>query len=114
MTFTTTTKTLTYYIDTTGIQRLAKACGERLTGLNTREKYQLAGVIAEYLATMVEDEENGELGEDETWTLLNHEAQHQNDITGKVHAVLAILADEECESLAALLPAIAEYARDDQ
>ena len=113
MTFSSATKTLTYYIDTPGVRRLEEACGSRLTELTQREKYQLAGVIAEYLATMVDDPENGELDEDETWTILDHTAQHYHGPTNNVQALLVILVDEECEALAALLPAIAEYARDD-
>ena len=113
MTFTSATKTLTYYIDTPGTQRLVEACGSRLTEMTQREKYQLAGTIGEYLATMVKDPENGELDEDETWTLLDHISQNNHCLTNNVKALLVILRDEKCESLAALLPAIAEYARDD-
>ena len=41
MTFTSAAKTLTYYIDTPGTQRLVEACGSRLTEITQREKYQL-------------------------------------------------------------------------
>ena len=113
MTFSSATKTLTYYIDTPGVRRLEEACGERLTELTQREKYQLCETIGGYLSAMVEDPENGELDEDETWTILDHISQNYHCLTNNVKALLVILVDEECEALAALLPAIAEYARDD-
>ena len=112
MTFSSATKPLTYYIDTPGTHVLTLLFGLRLPGLSKREKFQLCGVIAEYLAVMVEDPSNGE--GDEDWTLLDHESHNQNDIANNVYSALKILVKEDCESLAALLPVIAEYARDDQ
>ena len=112
MTFSSATKTLTYYIDTPGIRKLEQMCGSRLERLTQREEYQLAGVIAEYLAVMTDDPENAAIDEDEGWTLLNTEWGTSIVTTNNVKTVLEILNDEDPEVLAALLPAVAEYARD--
>ena len=112
MTFSSATKGITYYVETPGIRRLEQMCGSRLTELTQREKYQLAGVIAEWLAVMTDDPENETIDEDEGWTLLNTEWGTSIVTTNNVKVVLEILNDEDPEALAALLPAIAEYARD--
>ena len=113
-TFTSSAKTITHYADSPGIRKLEQACGARLTELTQREKYQLIETIGGYLACMVEDPENGELGPDDVWTPIDHAKQWNPDIDNNVFALLFILKDEKCETLAHLLPAIAEYARDDK
>jgi hypothetical protein len=111
---TSTTKPVTYHIDTPGIRKLEQAVGAKLTGLTQREKYQLIEAIGGYLSNMVADDENTELGEGDVWTLIDYAKQCCPDIENNVFAILFILKDDECETLAHLLPAVAEYARDDQ
>ena len=108
----TSTKPVTFFIDTPGIRKLEQAVGAKLTGLTQREKYQLIEAIGGYLSHMVADDENAELGEDDEWTLVDYARQCCPDVDNNVFAILFILKDEECEALAHLLPAIAEYARD--
>ena len=108
----TSTKPVTFFIDTPGIRKLEQAVGAKLTGLTQREKYQLIEAIGGYLSNMVADDENAELGEDDEWTLIDYAKQCSPDLDNNVFAILFILKDEECEALAHLLPAIAEYARD--
>ena len=108
----TSTKPVTFFIDTPGIRKLEQAVGAKLTGLTQREKYQLIEAIGGYLSNMVADDENTELGEGDVWTLIDYSKQCCPDIDNNVFAILFILKDEECEALAHLLPAIAEYARD--
>ena len=112
--FTSSAKPVASYIDTPGIRKLEQACGGRLTELSQREKYQLIEAIGGYLSNMVADDENTELEPGETWTLIDYSKQCCPDIDNNVFAILFILKDEECEALAHLLPAIAEYARDDK
>ena len=108
----TSTKPVTFFIDTPGIRKLEQAVGAKLTELTQREKYQLIEAIGGYLSNMVADDENTELGEGDVWTLIDYSKQCCPDIDNNVFAILFILKDEECEALAHLLPAIAEYARD--
>jgi len=111
MTFTSSAKTVTSHIDTPGIRKLEQACGGRLTELTQREKYQLSEVISGFLASMVADDENPG---DEAWTILDHLKDGYHDVANNVTAVVFILQHEDCGALAHLLPAIAEYARDDK
>ena len=56
----TSTKPVTFFIDTPGIRKLEQAVGAKLTELTQREKYQLIEAIGGYLSHMVADDENAE------------------------------------------------------
>ena len=107
--FTSSAKTLTYYADTNGIQRLGQAFGNRLEKLTQEEKYQLCTVIGAHLWTAC-----GPGNEDDDDDLLQTGIDvFSGGVFSKVKDSLVILQHEDPEILAQLLPAIAEYARDD-
>ena len=117
----TSAKTLTYYIETPGICKLARACGDKLQRLTQEELYQLCTAIALMLWGCVEptaevdpDDEFADLFEAESEPDLINSVEElvTPDVTGNVKACLILLQNEDPETLAALLPAVAEYARD--
>ena len=120
MSFSSATKTLTYYVETPGIRKLEQMCGTRLDRLTQEELYQLCTAIALMLWGCVEptevdpDDEFADLFEaDSSSDLVNSvEELVTPDVTGNVKACLILLQHEDPEALAALLPAVAEYARD--
>ena len=129
--FTTSAKTLTYYVDNNTVQRLGQAFGNRLEGLTQEEKYQLCTAIALMLWGCCDSGD----GEDASTNLSTNVSAAidalmdepdsepdlittQNDqlvpeVTAHVMTALVILQNEPPEILAQLLPAVAEYARDD-
>ena len=121
MTFSSATKTLTYYIDTPGIRKLEQMCGSRLERLSQEELYQLCTAIALMLWGCCEpaqeidpDDEFADLFSDHSEPDLINSVEElvTPDVTGNVKACLILLQNEDPEALAALLPAVAEYARD--
>lgn len=122
--FTTSAKVLTSYVETKAVHKLCEAFGQRLTELTQEEKYQLATAFALMLwgccdsgiGEGAEPDEFEDLFEtDDSDKDLLETTQHQlmPEVSGNVKAALIILQNEEPEILAQLLPAIAEYARDD-
>ena len=119
---TTSAKTLTYYIETPGICKLARACGDKLQRLTQEELYQLCTAIGLMLWGCVEPSEEVVEEDDEFADLFDTQAEPDlvnsleelvtPDVTGNVKACLILLQDETAESLSYLLPAVAEYARD--
>lgn len=126
--FTSSAKTLTYYVETKAVLKLGHAFGHKLERLTQEEKYQLCTVIALMLWGCC-DSGIGEVDEvpyqlqpsDDYLDELDSEpdlvSASQNQLvpqaTPHVMTALIILQNEEPEILAQLLPAIAEYARDD-
>lgn len=105
----TSTEILTFYVDTPGVRKLVESCGRRLGELSQFQKYQLVSLISSYLALMTDEDEN-----EEDWSLINHGQECFPEISNTVFTVLDILQNDNCRTLAKLLPAIAEYARDDK
>ena len=123
MTFSSATKTLGFYIDTPGIRKLERACGDRLTKLTQEELYQLCTSIALMLWGCCEpaqeidpDDEFADLfyglAEPEPDLVNSMQELVTPDITGNVKACLILLQNETPGDLSCLLPAVAEYARD--
>ena len=120
--FTSSAKTLTYYVETKATTRLGEVFGNRLEKLTQEEKYQLCTAIALLLWGCCDtefDEDDGldfsGLMDDEAEPGLVRVTDDQlvPAITGNVREALILLQNEEPEILAQLLPAVAEYARDD-
>lgn len=128
--FTTSAKTLTYYVETKAIHKLGEAFGHKLDRLSQEEKYQLCTTIALMLwgccesgigeGPVTEDSQSfdnvdlfdfGDESEPDLITAQND--QLVPEVTAHVMTALVILQNEPPEILAQLLPAIAEYARDD-
>ena len=122
--FTSSAKTLLFYVETKAIKRLGEVFGHKLEKLTQEEKYQLVTAIALMLWGCC-DSGIGEGSDDDLdfsdLVLEDDEAdacrvvndQLVPEVTGNVMAALIILQNEEPEILAQLLPAVAEYARDD-
>ena len=122
--FTTSAKTLTYYVETKAINTLGEAFGHKLDRLTQEEKYQLCTAIALMLWGCCdsgigegsdEDLDFSDLMTDESEPGLVRVTDDQlvPAITDQVREALVLLQNEPPEILAQLLPAIAEYARDD-
>ena len=124
--FTTSAKTLLFYVETKAIKRLGEVFGDKLEKLAQEEKFQLCTAIALMLwgccdsgigegSDEDEDLDFSDLVTDESEPDLIRATDDQliPDITGNVRAALILLQNEEPEILAQLLPAVAEYARDD-
>jgi hypothetical protein len=118
--FTTSAKTLTYYAQSKGIEKLGEAFGSRLERLSQEEKYQLCTCIGLMLWGCC-DSGIGE-GEDvfaelhtesEPDLIGSQDAYLVPEVSNNALYALILLQNEEPEVLAQLLPAIAEYARDD-
>ena len=120
--FTSSAKTLNYYVETKAITRLGEVFGNRLEKLTQEEKYQFCTAIALMLwgcCDSVPDEDDDldfsdlVLEEDESDACRVVNDQLVPEVTGTVMTALVILQNEPPEILAQLLPAVAEYARDD-
>ena len=120
--FTSSAKTLNYYVETKAITRLGEVFGNRLEKLTQEEKYQFCTAIALMLwgcCDSVPDEDDDldfsdlVLEEDEADACRVVNDQLVPEVTGNVMTALVILQNEPPEILAQLLPAVAEYARDD-
>ena len=120
--FTSSAKTLLFYVETKAVKRLGEVFGNRLEKLTQEEKYQLCTAIALMLwgcCDSVPDEDDDldfsdlVLEDDEADACRVVDDQLAPAITGNVRAALVLLQNEEPEILAQLLPAVAEYARDD-
>ena len=122
--FTSSAKTLLFYVETKAVKRLGEVFGDKLQKLTQEEKYQFCTAIALMLWGCC-DSGIGEGSDDDLdfsdLVLEGDEAdacrvvddQLAPAITGNVRAALILLQNEEPEILAQLLPAVAEYARDD-
>ena len=122
--FTSSAKTLLFYVETKAIKRLGEVFGHKLEKLSQEEKYQLCTAIALMLWGCC-DSGIGEGSDDDLdfsdLVLEDDEAdacrvvddQLAPAITDQVREALVLLQNEEPEILAQLLPAVAEYARDD-
>ena len=120
--FTSSAKTLTYYAPTEGPTRLGEVFGNRLEKLTQEEKYQLCTAIALMLwgccESMPDEDDDLDfsglvLEEDEADACRVVNDQLVPEVTAHVMTALVILQNEPPEILAQLLPAVAEYARDD-
>ena len=122
--FASSAKTLLFYVETKAVKRLGEVFGDKLDKLTQEEKYQLCTAIALMLWGCC-DSGIGEgsdedldfsdlvLEDDESDVCRVVDDQLVPAITGHVRAALVILQNEPPEILAQLLPAVAEYARDD-
>ena len=122
---TTSAKTLLFYVETKAVKRLGEVFGDKLQKLAQEEKYQLCTAIALMLwgccdsgigEGRVSDADFGEFMVDPNPTpdlISASDDQLGPEMTGNVRAALVLLQNEEPEILAQLLPAVAEYARDD-
>lgn len=112
--FTSSTKPLLSFCETDGLKKLVAAAGDRLTGLSKTEKYQLSTVLSLILWTVAEDLESVVIEVPENWQPLSFEAIAANlKVSGNVKLCLLYLTDESPDTLAAILPVINEYARED-
>ena len=103
--FTSSAKTLTSYIQTEAVDTLVESFGSRLQGLSKHEKYQVCADIARALEWYLSsDNPSG----DKTGYFSDCRFSMSNQ-----GQAIDILQNEPVEILAQLLPAIAEYARDD-
>ena len=104
--FTSTAKPIQYFCETTLINKFARAVGDRLERLEQIERYQLLMCLATWVyqyCGLEEDEESETL-------LENYHSSVSLECTGNVIACLALLEHEDVDNIAAILPAIAEYA----
>lgn len=122
--FTTSAKVLTSYVETKAVHKLCEAFGQRLTELTQEEKYQLCTALAlmcwgccdSGIGEGDEPDEFADLFEDddsEQDLIETTQQQLMPEVTAHVMTALVILQNEDPDILAQLLPAIAEYARDD-
>ena len=120
--FTSTAKTLLFYVETKAVKRFGEVFGDKLEKLSQEEKYQLVTAIALMLwgccdSGLDEDDDldfsDLLLEEDKSDACRVVDDQLVPEVTGNVRTALILLQNEEPEILAQLLPAIAEYARDD-
>jgi hypothetical protein len=123
--FSTSAKCVSYYLDTKATQRLMTQFGSHLQGLTQEEKYQLVTAIGLMLWGSCEPEQSeaeaqfndlSDLfeGMESEPDLIRGMAEYLTpDVTANVMSALVLLQNESPESLSFLLPAIAEYARDD-
>jgi hypothetical protein len=115
--FTTSAKTLTFYVETEAVIKLGKAFGHKLDRLTQDEKYQLCTAIALHLWGCCEgvasDDFDEDFGIDCTDIVSTQSELLGPEVSAHTMSALVILQNEPPEILAQLLPAIAEYARDD-
>lgn len=115
--FTSSTKPLLSFAQTTVLEKLVDAVGDRLTELTQSEKYQLSAVISIYLWGLAEDiEEPNPTGYDDGADddlLSIAQTYLPFGVSGNVKAVLFILKDEDPNNLATILSAVNEYAKED-
>lgn len=124
MTIPTSTPVLTYFADSPEIQQICKDFGCRLEVLSNIEKFHvamaLAGVLAHW-ATLADDaDDDDEFADlfdpldDEEATIAGWAAYNLAvEMGGDAIDVLKALEPLQPEQLAALLPAIAQYAAED-
>lgn len=123
--FSSSAKCLSHYCDVPAVQKLMAMFGNRLEGLSQEEKYQLCTAIGLHLWGSVEpveldadapfnDLEFADLFEEgEPDLITTQNDQLVPEVSANVMSALVILQNETPDSLSFLLPAIAEYARDD-
>ena len=105
--FASSAKTLTYYADTMAVRQLCERFGGRLERLSQHEKYRLCVGISLELMELSNPEDEDDDGEDADYI------SHATFGPDAVNQSRKIIDNEEPAILAQLLPAIAEYARDD-
>ena len=104
--FTSSAKPIQYFCETTLINKFARAVGDRLERLEQIERYQLLMCLSTWIYTYIGLDED-----EEAETLLeNYHSCVSLECTGNVIACLALLEHEDVDNIAAILPAIAEYA----
>lgn len=125
MAYTTTTQPLTYFVNTPEVQQICENFGCRLEVLSNIEKFHvamaLAGVLAHWASLADDDDEDGdefadlfEPLEDEEATIAGWAAYNLAvEMGGDAIDVLKALEPLQPEQIAALLPAIAQYAAED-
>ena len=107
--FTSSAKPIQYFCETTLINKFASAVGDRLERLKQIERYQLLMCLSTWIYTYCGLEED-----EEPETLLeNYHSCVSLECTGNVLACLALLEHEDADNIAAILPAIAEYANNE-
>ncbi len=130
--FTSSAKPLTFYVETKAVIKLGETFGHKLDRLSQEEKYQLCTCIALMLWGCCDsgigegrcnpndegDDDGIDFGDlmaedNEPDLITSQNDQLVPEITANVMTALVILQHESPEILAQLLPAIAEYARDD-
>ena len=104
--FTSSAKILTSYIQSEAVDTLVESFGNRLQGLSKHEKYQVCADIARALEWYSSSDNNSG---DKTGYFSAYRFSKRNN----KEQAMDILQNEPVEILAQLLPAIAEYARDD-
>lgn len=126
--FSTSAKTICSYVETPAVRKLEASFGDKLSGLSQEEKYQLCTAIALMLwgccdsGTEEDKDPEGysdldifgmDLSDGEPDLITTQNDQLVPEVTAHVMTALVILQNEPPEILAQLLPAVAEYARDD-
>ena len=103
--FTSSAKSLTSYVQTPAVNTLVESFGNRLQGLSKYEKYQVCADLSRALEWHAnpDNERSDKTGYFSDCTFYKNNNSK----------VIEILQKESAEVLAQLLPAIAEYARDD-
>jgi hypothetical protein len=107
--FTTSAKPIQYYRESTLINKFAAAVGDRCERLTQSERYQLATCMSTYCHAYCELDEDEDLE-----TLMEvYWSTVSTEMTGNVIACLWMLDGEEPDAIAAILPAISEYAQNE-
>jgi hypothetical protein len=107
--FTTSDKPLLSFVGTTLLKKFVEAVGDRCERLTQSERYQLATCMSTYCWAYSELDE-----EEEPETLQEcYESSVSLAITANVQACLIMLKNEDPDNIAAILPAISAYARNE-
>lgn len=112
--FSSSTKTLLSFSETTATKKLVDIYGDRLTGLNRGEKFKLVAAISCYLGL---EHMPGESLQDAkrfaSENLVTISELMFSALPNDVDCCLSILKHEDIDSLAAILSPISEYAKED-
>lgn len=112
--FSSSTKILLSFCETDATKKLVEIYGDRLTGLNRGEKYKLVSAISVYLGlSHAPGESPSDAKRFASENLVTVAEFMFSALPNDVDCCLEILKDESIDSLAAILSAISEYAKED-
>ena len=108
--FTSSAKPIQYFCQTTLINEFASAMGDRLEQLKQIERQQLLICLSTWVYSIHAHRALSLSSTRQATLLENYGSSIDYQVTDKVLACLALLETEDVDNIAAILPAIAEYA----